>query len=350
MNKAVVRILMTIGALVLLYLGVVIIASVAQLADAADRIYLGSGQAVFWVFLTALAVLLVTPLVLFYRLPRPLLPPAEPTDPRFENYLGELRHHLEGNPRLTGVVLGSREDIEAAMAKLSMEADKVIRDTASTVFVSTAVMQNGRLDGLIVLATQLRMVWRIASIYYQRPTPRQVLYLYSNVGAAALIADSIQEIEFSELAAPLVTAIIPSLKGAIPGLQGVANLLVNSIASGAANAFLTLRVGIVARQYCESLTTPKRRDVRQSATASALVLVGQITKENGARVAQNSWGAVRDAVGGAVDSAVEGAKNVTDKAVDATVSSARTVGDAIASTTRGVLNAAGKIAPKKEPT
>lgn len=350
MNKAVVRILTTIGVLVLLYLGVVIIASVTQLADAADRIYLGSGQAVFWGFLTALALLLVTPLVLFYRLPKPLIPPAEPTDPGFEEYLSELRHHLKRNPRLAGMALNSREDIEEAMAKLSGEADEVIRDTASTVFVSTAVMQNGRLDGLIVLATQIRMVWRIASIYYQRPTPRQVLYLYSNVGAATLIADSIQEIEFSELATPLVTAIIPSLKGAIPGMQGVASLLVNSIASGAANAFLTLRVGIIARRYCESLTTPKRHDVRQAATASALLLVGRITKENGARVVQNSWGAVRDAVGGAIDSAVEGAKNATDKVVDATVSSARTVGDAIASTTRSVMNTAGKVASKREPT
>lgn len=37
MNKAMTRILTTLSALLLLYLGVVMVASVAQLADAADR-------------------------------------------------------------------------------------------------------------------------------------------------------------------------------------------------------------------------------------------------------------------------------------------------------------------------
>ena len=139
-------------------------------------------------------------------------------------------------------------------------ADKVVQDTANNVFVGTAVMQNGRLDGLIVLVAQLRMVWQIAKIYYQRPSPRQMLYLYSNVGTTVFLADSIQQINFMELAAPLVASVIPSLKGAIPGLQGIATLMVNSIANGSANAFLTLRVGIVTRQYCETLTIPSSQD------------------------------------------------------------------------------------------
>lgn len=52
-------------------------------------------------------------------------------------------------------------------------------------------MKNGRLDGLVVLSCPLRMLWRIASVYYQRPPPRQMLYLYSNVGANVLFADNI---------------------------------------------------------------------------------------------------------------------------------------------------------------
>lgn len=342
------RILTTLSALLLLYLGVVMVASVAQLADAADRTHLGLGQPVFWVLLTIFALLLLTPIVLYFSLPKPLIPPVEKVAPQYDEFLTELRCRMQMNPRLHEMSLDTNEDIPAALARLSQEADKIVRDTASTVFVGTAVMQNGRLDGLIVLATQFRMVWRIASIYYQRPSPRQMLYLYSNVGATALLADNIQEIEFSELAAPLVASIIPSLKGAIPGLQGISTLLVNSLANGAANAFLTLRVGIVARKYCESLTTPSRQDVRQSATVSALALVGQITKENGARIAQSSWNAVRDAVGGAIDSTVQGVKNTTGKAVDATVGAAKVLGDSIVSTARGVKQATEKITTRKE--
>lgn len=349
MNKAMTRILTALSALLLLYLGVVMAASVVQLADAADRIYLGLGQPVFWVLLTIFVLLLVTPIVLYFRLPKPLIPPAANSGPDHDEFLTELRHRMQRNPRLQGMPLNTNEDIPAAVATLSQEADKVIRDTANMVFVGTAVMQNGRLDGLIVLATEFRMVWRIASIYHQRPSPREMLYLYSNVGAAALLADSIQEIQFSELATPLVASIFPSLKGAIPGLQGIAALLVNSIAHGSANAFLTLRVGIVARKYCESLTTPSRQLIRQSATVSALALVGQIARENGARIVQESWTVVRDAVGGTVDSTVQGVKNTTGKVVDATVSTAKTLGGAVASTARGLKQAAEKITPRKEP-
>ena len=349
MNKATARILTTLGALVLLYLGVVMVASVVQLADAADRIHLGLGQPVFWVLLTMFALLLLAPLVLYFRLPQALIPPAASSGPEHDAFLTELRQRMQRNPRLQGVPLNANEDIPAALASLSQEADKVIRDTASMVFVGTAVMQNGRLDGLIVLATEFRMVWRIASIYHQRPSPRELLYLYSNVGAAALLADSIQEIQFSELATPLVASVFPSLKGAIPGLQGIAALLVNSIAHGCANAFLTLRVGIVARKYCESLSAPSRQLIRQSATVSALALVGQIARENGARIVQESWTAVRGAVGGSVDASVQGVMNTTGKIVDAGVNTAKSLGGAVASTARGLKQAADKITPRKGP-
>lgn len=349
MKKPITQILTLLAILVLFYLGLVIVASVTQLADAADRIYPGSGQPLFWVMIVSLVLFLLIPIYLYLRLPKPLIQPPTDSGPEYEKYLGELRLRMQKNPLLRGMSLDSKENMKIAMGKLTLEADKVIKDTASTVFVSTAVMQNGRLDGLIVLATQFRMVWRIASIYYQRPSPRQMLYLYSNVGATALIADSLDEVQFTELAAPLVAAIFPSLKGAIPGLQGISALLVNSIASGSANAFLTLRVGIVARQYCESLVAPQRKTVRQAATLSALTLVREITTENGTRVVQTVGGAIRDAVGDAVDSTVQGVKNATGKVMDTTLNTTRAVGGAISSKTKDVMLAAEKLATRKEP-
>ena len=76
----------------------------------------------------------------------------------------------------------------------------------------------------------------------------------------------------------MVALIIPSAKGAIPGVQGISHLLVNSIANGTANAFLTLRVGIVARRYLEATAVPSRQETQRSATVSALALVGAIAR------------------------------------------------------------------------
>ena len=173
MDKAMARILTLGASLVLLYFCVSLVSGIAQLADAADRIHAGLGQPVFWVLLILFMVFLVTPIVLYLRLPKAIVPPAEAAGPAHDAYLVELKRLLAANPRLSGLPMISDDDLAAALGKLSAEADQVIRQTASAVFVATAVMRNGRLDGLITLVTQGRMVWRLASLFYQRPSPRQ---------------------------------------------------------------------------------------------------------------------------------------------------------------------------------
>lgn len=342
MERSFRHILIALALLVLFYAGTVFVGSVVQLANAADRIFIGLGQPVFWLLSAALIIVAVTPIALYFSLPKALVPPAESSGEEHEKYMLRLRESLRKNPRLKGTSIDSNDDVIAALANLSQEAEKVVKGTASTVFVATAVMQNGRLDGLITLITQTRMVWQIASIYYQRPSPRQMLYLYSNVGAAALLAQSIEDIDFSEVVTPIVVSIIPSLKGAVPGLQGISALLVNSLSSGTANALLTLRVGFVARQYCEAVSSPSRQLVRKSATASALKMVVQIAKENSAQIAKSTWGAVSDFAVDTAGAAVHGVKQVAGKVADTTVSGVKSFGGALDTTVQGVKKVAGK--------
>ncbi|MGH9380265.1 MAG: DUF697 domain-containing protein [Thermoanaerobaculia bacterium] len=310
MSRAWKNILAAAGILLTLYLLVILAAGISQVADAADRVKPGLGQIVFWALVILFAIVVVSPIVLYLRLPPALIPPEESSGPEYEAYLARLRRRLAPNPRLEGRDLETDEGLHAALADLAEEAERIVRNTAKTVFVSTAVMQNGRLDGAVVLATQVRMVWQVASVYHQRPSPRQLLYLYSNVGATALLAAGIEDIDFSELVTPLVVSVVPSLKGAVPGLQAMSSLLVNSLANGAANAFLTLRVGAVARQYCEATSALSRRAVRRSATAAAAAHVGRIVRENGVLVVKGTWKAVRNAAGDSLDSAVQGTRSL----------------------------------------
>lgn len=303
-------VLAAVGLLLSLYLLVLLAGGISQVADAADRVEPGLGQIVFWALVILFAVVVISPIVLYLRLPAALIPPAEASGPEYEDYLARLRRRLAANPRLRGRDLESDEAVTAALTELGEEAERVVRDTAKTVFISTALMQNGRLDGAVVLATQVRMVWQIASIYYQRPSPRQLLYLYSNVGVTALLAASLDDIDFSELVTPIVVSVVPSLKGAVPGLQGMSSLLVNSLASGSANAFLTLRVGAVARHYCEATSALSRGAVRRSATAEAAAHVGRIARENGLLVAKATWKAVKSAAGGSLGSAVQSTRSL----------------------------------------
>jgi hypothetical protein len=48
-------------------------------------------------------------------------------------------------------------DIEGALQTLDKHADNVVTSTASAVFLSTAVLQSGRLDVLVVFAAQTRL-------------------------------------------------------------------------------------------------------------------------------------------------------------------------------------------------
>lgn len=333
MDKTVIRILVMVGSLILFYLCVLLVASITQLATAADRIYLGLGQPVFWILLSIFLFFVVSPLILYFKLPKALIPPADTSGHKHEEYLIQLRLRLAKNVRLVGVPLKSQNDLQSALATLSQDANKLIRETAGAVFVSTAIMQNGRLDGFITLVTQTRMVWRIACIYQQRPSPRQMLYLYSNVGANALLAESIEDIDLSEIVSPILGS---SLTSAIPGMS----LIVNSIVNGAANAFLTLRVGAITRQYCEALSAPSKKLVRRNATLSAASMVGEIVKENGARVLDGSWGAVK----GMIDSTMQGAKNAATVVAESSVSGVKVMGSALGSTVQGAKSVSSMVA------
>src|SRR5205814_7061868 len=80
---------------------------------------------------------------------------------------------------------------------------------------------------------------------------RELVRLYANVAGTAFIASGLESLDLGEMVAPLAVSVVPALKGGIPGLSGISALLVKCVSNGAANAFLTLRVGEVARGYCE---------------------------------------------------------------------------------------------------
>ena len=110
------------------------------------------------------------------------------------------------------------------MRTLDRQADSMVSDAASTVFLSTAVSQSGRLDGLVVLVAQCRLVWQVAHVYQQRPSPRQFVHLYANVATTAFVAGEIEDIDLEGLLA----TILGSGVAAFPGVQ----LLANSVVSG----------------------------------------------------------------------------------------------------------------------
>jgi hypothetical protein len=301
------KIIVVLAVLMVVCLVSLVIAGVTSLISLADRIHPIAGTIVFWGICLAAGFFAIYCAVAYARLPSALVPPKENSGPEHDAYLQALRVRLAANPRTRGRPLATEEEIETAVAQLSAEADSVVRRTASTVFLSTALMQNGRLDGLIVLCIQIHMVGRIARIYVQRPSPRELMRLYANVAGTAFVASGLESLDLGEMVAPLAVSVVPALKSGVPGLSGISALLVKCVSTGAANAFLTLRVGEVARRYCELTSRCSPELIRRSATAAAVQHLGRIVRENGALVAKKIWASTGRTL---IDSGVSKAEDI----------------------------------------
>jgi hypothetical protein len=299
MEKTLRNVLALLSVLLVVAFLVFLVNQTVQAVGLADRVHPTLGTAVLWTLLLLYAVCALVPCVLLLRLPRALKPPASEASPEFESHLRAMSLRLRGNPLLEGHPLSSRQDIEAAIRTLDGRADEIIRGTGSQVFITTAVSQNGSLDGLMVLLAQTRMLWQIARVYYQRPTVRELASLYGNVASTALIASQLDDLDLAEQVQPLVSGVLGSAAGAVPGLHAASSLLVNSVVTGTANAFLTLRVGIIAKRYCGALVLPERRALRRLAVSQAAQMLGTIARDGARRVGGAFWAASKTRVGDA---------------------------------------------------
>jgi len=306
-NSSARKIIVVLAVLITVCLLSLIIAGVTSLISLAERIHPIAGTIVFWSVCLAAGFFALYCVIAYAKLPAALVPPEEESGPKYDAYLQALRVRLAANPRTRSKSLATAEDIENAVGHLSAEADSIVRRTASTVFLSTALMQNGRLDALILLFTQIQMVGRVARIYVQRPSPRELMRLYANVAGTAFVASGLESLDLGEMVAPLATSMVPALKGGIPGLSGISALLVRCVSNGAANAFLTLRVGEVARRYCELSSRCPPELIRKSATAAAVQHLGRIVRENGALVVRKIWESTGRAL---IDSGVSKAEDI----------------------------------------
>lgn len=308
MRRTLMRFGLFISVLILVAFVVFLVNQTVQIVELAERLHPVLADAVLWFLVFVFVVCAIAPVVLFLRLPKPLRPPDREDMPEFEAHLKALGDRLSRNPALKGQPLTTRAEIEAGLGQLERHGDKLIRGAASQVFVTTAISQNGSLDALLVLAANTRLIWKIAHVYYQRPTLRDMLYLYANVASTALIASSLEEIDIAEQLQPVLATGVGSMAAVVPGTT----LLVNSLSTGAANAFLTLRVGIIAKNYSSALVLPPKGVMRRSAAVAAAKMLSSVTAEGASKVTKAFFRASGRRVGGMITGVGDRGRDVWD--------------------------------------
>lgn len=251
---------------------IVIVNQVVQFSSFLGQISPLLGQISLGVFMLILLTAVLTPAYLYIKLPGQLIPPEEAEGPVYDEYIRKLSKRLAANPVAEAEKVDGLEEVKAVIGRLDEKSDMSIRRTANRAFITTAISQNGALDALFILGLQFRLIWEIAHIYEQRPSLKDLGFLYTNVLVTAFIASSIDEAEYYEIVESSMSQGIGSVVSMVPGT----GLIVNSAITGSSNAFLTLRIGKVTQQYCGSLVRQERQTIRNSATAKAAKMLAGI--------------------------------------------------------------------------
>jgi len=294
----------------------------------------------------AFVLLVVVPALRLLSLPKTLARPTETTGPSWQKYLRAYASRLLDNTRLAdhsqrdqlAAALQQRDaealerEVTAALAHLDTSARAIITRHAAAVFSTTAISQSGRLDSAIVLWAQCNMIHEIATLYYQRPTLRELLRLYASVGATAFVAGELQD---SELLAVLGAPVTAGITSFIPmaGTDPLVSLLVTSLMDGSANAFLTLRLGVIAQRQCGIRPEPDRRALARSASVAAASLLGGVVSQGASRVATLTRKLVIERAAHGTKRAVQGVAGAGASLFDKVVSLAGKAGSAAARTT-----------------
>lgn len=124
---------------------------------------------------------------------------------------------------------------------IKKEVMNIIKTHAKTVMISTAISQNGRLDFLTVVVVNIKMISKIVEAIGFRPSYPELAKLIIQVMTTALVAEGLENIDLNDV---LPQQTLNSI-GEIPFIKPI----LSSTTQGISNALLTLRMGIVTREF-----------------------------------------------------------------------------------------------------
>ncbi|AIO19316.1 hypothetical protein KQ51_01440 [Candidatus Izimaplasma bacterium HR1] len=150
--------------------------------------------------------------------------------------------------------------------------NEVIVRNSKSVLVTTALSQNGNLDMLSTLIIQIKMIKEIVELSGFRPSYPYLAKLSVNVLVTSLIAEGIEEIDFTEY--------MPTKLGETLTDMPFIKTISSSIIGGISNSMLTCRVGVITQKYLyNDNKLLNRKDIRRMAYKDTFKLMPKIITE-----------------------------------------------------------------------
>jgi hypothetical protein len=152
------------------------------------------------------------------------------------------------------------------------------------------------------------------------------------VGAALFATNALEDIDVGAQIAPVFNTAVLHLSGLhaaslVPWIGQVADkvtdIVIDAVVEGTANAYLTLRVGIICRSYCRSTTAVDSREIRRNASIAAASMLGSIVSGLAGRVVKVIAAAAAKAGQSGVDSAAAAAIKVGHSGVELTAAAVK---------------------------
>lgn len=277
-----------IGIASVFFLVMIIVSAVLDLGDKISRVHDYLGYAFYGVSSILFIILFVRPLLLV------IFSPSFSINHLFDEEQNARKNHRMYRKVSKNLLKESYiEDAEKEMIESSLtdpialkkalshtfdktikkELNKMIIEHAETVYLSTAISQNGKLDAVAVITINFRLIKNLVQKCGFRPSYVSLGKLSLNILGTALIAENLEDMNFSE--------IFPN--STINALQEVPLLktVTGSFAQGVGNALLSLRVGIICRNYLfMDLKGLTKNQIRKVAFAEAVVLLPRVIAES----------------------------------------------------------------------
>lgn len=136
---------------------------------------------------------------------------------------------------------------ETYKTDVNKAGNKMIRDHALKVGVTTALSQNEKIDTLFVVMYDLSLIKDLIFLYGFRPNDRQLSKIYRNVIGDAIIAYGLGNATGS-MASGIVKKMGKGLDG-IPLLGSAISTVIDSVAQGVINSTLTVLIGFQTKKY-----------------------------------------------------------------------------------------------------
>ncbi len=154
---------------------------------------------------------------------------------------------------------------------IKKEINRIIRKNAKTVLVSTAICQSGKLDMYTVISINIKMIKEIVVKCGFRPSYPKLGKLAVRVFSTALIAESLEGLDFSDIFPQSTVNYLAD----VPLVKPIATSLIGGIS----NALLTLRVGVVTRNYLFSEGKLNKDEIRTKAIKESLKIIPGVIKD-----------------------------------------------------------------------